>query len=134
MWIGMAVSWRSRSSSPRSSAPPPVSTIPRSMMSLASSGGHLSSVVFTESMIALTGSSIALRISSAVTTIVLGSPETRSRPRISACGSSRRGNADPTAILMSSAVRSPSISEYSFFTYVMIAASSCRRRCGSTGS
>ena len=41
-------------------------------------------------MIALTGSSIALRISSALTTIVFGRPETRSRPRISASARRRR--------------------------------------------
>ena len=81
-------------------------------------------MVLTASTIALTGSSIALRISSALTTIVLGRPLTRSRPRISACGSSGIGNAEPIAILISSAVRSPSMSEYSFFTYETIALSS----------
>ena len=86
------------------------------MTSPESSGGHLSRVVFTASTMALTGSSMALRISSALTTIVFGRPETRSRPRISACGSSGIGNAEPIAILISSAVRSPSISEYSFLT------------------
>jgi hypothetical protein len=64
----------------------------------------------------LTGSSIALRISSAPTVMVLGRPLTRSRPRISVLGSSGSGNAEPMAILISSEVRSPSISEYSFFT------------------
>ena len=48
----------------------------------------------------------------------------RSRPRISACGSSGIGNAEPMATLISSAVRSPSMSEYSFLTYWMIALSS----------
>ena len=86
------------------------------MMSPESSGGVRSSVVLTASTIALTGSSIARRISSAVTTTVRGRPVTRSRPRISACGSSGLGNAEPIAILISSAVRSPSMREYSFFT------------------
>ncbi len=94
------------------------------MMSPDSSGGHRSRVVRTASMIALTGSSTARRISAAETTMVLGSPETRSRPRISACGSSGTGNAEPTAILIPSAVRSPSSSAYSFLTYWMIALSS----------
>src|SRR5690606_40665354 len=62
--------------------------ISRSMMSPDSSGGHLSRVVFTASTTALTGSSIARRTSSAEITTVFGSPLTRSRPRISACGSS----------------------------------------------
>ena len=91
------------------------------MTSPASSGGQVSSVVFTASTIAPTGSSIALRISSAVTTIVFGRPLTRSRPRISACGSSGLGKAEPISTLISSAVRSPSSREYSFLTYAMTA-------------
>ena len=81
----------SADSSPRSRAPPPVSAMPRSMTSPASSGGHLSSVFLTASMIRLTGSSIARRTSAAEITMVLGRPLTRSRPRISACGSSVGG-------------------------------------------
>src|ERR1022692_964469 len=118
---GMPVSSRIRSSSPRSRAPPPVSTIPRSMTSPASSGGHLSSVVLTASTIRFSGSSIARRTSSAEISVVFGSPLTRSLPRISARGSSAEGNAEPIAILISSAVRSPSMSEYSFLPKVMIA-------------
>ncbi len=38
------------------------------------------------------------------------------KPRIVICVPSGIGKADPIAILISSAVRSPSISEYSFFT------------------
>jgi len=113
-WIGMLVSCLSRSSSPRSMAPPPVRTIPLSMTSAASSGGVRSRVFLTASTIWLTGSSIALRISSAPMVIVLGRPLTRSRPRMSVVGSSGRGNAEPRLILICSAVRSPSISEYSF--------------------
>ena len=94
------------------------------MMSPDSSGGVRSKVAFTAAMIACTGSSMARRISSAVTTMVRGKPLTKSRPRISACGSSGSGKADPIAILISSAVRSPSIKEYSFFTNAMIALSS----------
>ena len=41
------------------------------------------------------------------TVTVRGSPETMSRPRISASGSSVMGNAEPMVILTSSAVRSP---------------------------
>ncbi len=44
-----------------------------------------------------------------------------SRPRISASGSVGSGKADPRVILISSAVRSPSIREYSFFIHAMIA-------------
>ena len=84
------------------------------MMSAASSGGVLSSVTFTASTMADTGSSMASRISSVEMTIVLGRPVTRSRPRISACSSSLSGQAEPSAILISSAVRSPSARLYSF--------------------
>src|SRR3954449_7304055 len=94
MWIGIPVSCFSRSSRPRRRAPPPVRTMPRSMTSPESSGGVLSSVVLTASTIWLTGSSIALRISSLLTTIVLGRPETRARPRISACGSAGAGEGE----------------------------------------
>ena len=44
-----------------------------------------------------------------------------SRPRISASGSSGSGKAEPRVILTSSAVRSPSIREYSFFIHATIA-------------
>ena len=56
--------------------------------------------------------------------MVFGSPLTRSRPLISAIMSSGDGKADPTASLMASAVRSPSATEYSFFTWLMIDSSS----------
>ena len=114
----------SRSSRPRSSAPPPVSTMPRSMTSPASSGGHLSSVVFTASTIALTGSSMAWRISSAGDDDGLRQPGDQVAAADLGRSSSGSGNAEPIAILISSAVRSPSASEYSFLTYVMIAWSS----------
>ena len=86
------------------------------MMSPQSSGGVLSRVVLTASTIRVNGSSSALLISSAVTTIVRGNPVTRSRPRNSADVSSGVGNAVPTVVLISSAVLSPSIREYSFLT------------------
>ena len=57
----------------------------------------MSSVFLTASMIRLTGSSIARRTSAAEITTVFGRPLTRSRPRISACGSSAAGNAEPMA-------------------------------------
>ena len=53
-----------------------------------------------------------------------GSPETRSRPRISASRSSGPGNAEPRVILTSSAVASPSRSACSFFIQFVIARSS----------
>src|SRR6266699_2799943 len=124
MWMGRPVSSRSRSSMPLSNAPPPVSAIPRSMTSPASSGGHLSSVVLTASMIMLSGSSMAPRTSSEDISMVFGRPQTRSRPRISTFGSAAAGNAEPTEILMYSAVRSPSMSECAFLTKVMMAWSS----------
>ena len=96
-------------------------TIPRSIKSADSSGGVLSKVAFTAFTIAVTGSSRAFRISSDETTIVLGNPVEISRPRISASGSSRNGYAEPIAIFISSAVRSPSISEYSRLIQLMIA-------------
>ena len=43
-----------------------------------------------------------------------------SRPRTSASGSCGSGKAEPRVILISSAVRSPSIREYSFFIHAMI--------------
>ena len=52
---------------------------------------------------------------------VFGKPETMSRPRISASGSSGSGKADPRVIFTSSAVRSPSMREYSFFIHATIA-------------
>ena len=71
-------------------------------------------------MIACNGSSSAWRTSAEEMTTLRGSPLTMSRPRISASGSSGSGNAEPRATLISSAVRSPSISEYSFFIQLMI--------------
>ncbi|CAB4722184.1 unannotated protein [freshwater metagenome] len=93
------------------------------MMSPASSGGVWSSVVRTASTIACSGSSSAWRTSALDTTTVRGSPETMSRPRISASGSCGSGNAEPSVTLTSSAVRSPSMREYSFFIQATIAAS-----------
>ncbi|CAB5157188.1 unannotated protein [freshwater metagenome] len=77
-------------------------------------------MLFTALMIALTGSSIALRISAAETTIVLGRPVAKSRPRISASFSPASGYAEPIAILISSAVRSPKSSENSRLTQLII--------------
>ena len=122
--MGIPVSSCSRASSPCRRAPPPVRTMPCSMMSAASSGGVLSRVTLTASMMADTGSSMALRISSVETTTVFGSPVTRSRPRISACNSSSSGKAEPSAILISSEVRSPRARLYSFLMKEMMASSS----------
>ena len=71
------------------------------------------SACFTAPRIAWIGSSIASRISSGVSTTVLGMPLMRSRPRTSALYSSSVGNTEPMASLTSSAVRSPMASPYS---------------------
>ncbi len=86
------------------------------MMSEASSGGVRSSVSLIASMICTSGSSSAARTSSDVSTTVLGRPETRSRPRISAWTSSSSGYAEPISSLTSSAVCWPIRSLYSFLT------------------
>ena len=67
----------------------------------------------TLSMIELTTSSIDRRTSSGLSTMTRGSPLTRSRPRTSAWLSSAVGSAEPTATLISSAVRSPMAMPYS---------------------
>ena len=59
------------------------------MMSAASSGGVLSSVERIASMICATGSSSARRTSSDERITVFGRPVSMSRPRTSACTSSR---------------------------------------------
>ncbi len=69
------------------------------------------------------GSSIASLISGLESRIVFGNPVTRSRPRTSAEGSSAYGQAEPTASLSCSAVRSPMSTLYSFLTQSMIAVS-----------
>ena len=70
--------------------------------------------------IADTGSSSALRISAEVTKIVFGNPVAKSRPLISASGSPGSGKAEPIAILISSAVRSPNSRENSRLTQLII--------------
>jgi hypothetical protein len=77
----------------------------------------------TESTMADTGSSMARRTSSGERMIVLGRPLMRSRPRTSALISSRTADADPMAILMSSAVRSPMAMPYSRRMKAVMAAS-----------
>ena len=57
------------------------------------------------------------------TTIVFGTPSTRSRPLISSVSSSSSGNAEPSFILTSSAVRSPMRRLYLRLMYWMIASS-----------
>lgn len=59
-----------------------MSTIPLSIISADNSGGVFSSVPFTASIIAATVSASASLISSGVISIVLGSPVTKSRPRM----------------------------------------------------
>ena len=83
------------------------------MKSWLSSGGAFDRQRSTLSTMAVTGSSMAARTSSGDSTTVLGSPLIRSRPRTSACISPGIGSADPMAILISSAVRSPMAIPYS---------------------
>ena len=97
--------------------------MPRSMTSPASSGGHTSRVARTSSMICSTGPSMARRTSAEPTSTVLGRPVVRSRPRSRVVSSSRSGKTEPTATLMSSALRSPSSREYSALTWLMSASS-----------
>src|SRR6266568_4743658 len=104
---GMPISCCRRASSPRSSAPPPVSTTPRVTRSPASSGGQRSSVALTAPTMRAIGTAIALRNSSPAIVTLRGKPVPISRPRISARLGPATGNAEPTAILSSSAVRSP---------------------------
>ena len=67
---------------------------------------------------------------------VFGSPVSMSRPRTSACTSSRMRKAEPTSSLISSAVCWPISSLYSFLTWLMIASSisspPTRRLCETT--
>ena len=58
--------------------------MPRCRKSCDSSGGEAARHRMTESTICVTTSSIASRISAELSTTVLGSPDTRSRPRTSA--------------------------------------------------
>ncbi len=76
-------------------------------MSAASSGGVRSSVILTASTIELTVSASASRISSELTSIVLGTPASKSRPLTSIVVSRPEGYALPIVLLMTSAVRSP---------------------------
>ena len=68
--------------------------------------------------------------------IVFGRPVSRSRPRTSACTSSRIPQAEPISSLISSAVCWPISSLYSFLTWLMIASSisspPTRRLCETT--
>jgi len=83
---------------------------------VAASSGRAVQGALIESMIAVTGSSIACRISLSEIWMVFGRPDTRSRPGISASNSSCIGYTEAIASLIASEVRSPSRSEYSFFT------------------
>ena len=68
-------------------------------------------------------SSMASRTSSGERMTFLGRPDMRSRPRTSALNSSSVGHAEPMAILISSAVRSPMAMPYSRRIQVWMAAS-----------
>ena len=80
-------------------------------------------MVRTSSTICTTGVSMARRTSGDQIETTLGSPVTRSRPRTRVVSSSRSGKAEPAPILMSSALRSPSSSEYSLLTWATRASS-----------
>ena len=114
---GIPVSSASSRSRPRSSDPAPAIMIPRSTISAASSGGVRSSAIFTAATIPAIGSAIAARISVPVIGTARGNPDTRSRPRTAVICSSRCGHAEPTAILMLSAVRSPISRLYALRAY-----------------
>src|SRR5581483_10064682 len=120
---GNPVSCISRTSSFLSSAPPPVSTMPRSTMSADNSGGVRSSATRTALTIVATESASASRISSSVTTMVFGMPSIRFRPLISIVNSSSSGAAEPTSILICSAVRSPISRLYLRLMYCVTASS-----------
>ena len=111
-WQGMPVTWVSSVSRLRRSEPPPDITIPLSMMSLDSSGGVCSSTARTAVMIACSGCSIASVTSVEVMGMVRGRPAIMSRPLTSIVIGSSIGSAEPMAILISSAVRSPIIRLY----------------------
>src|SRR2546428_2162 len=81
--------------------------MPWSMTSATSSGGVSSIVSLMASTICSTDGSSASRICALVTSIDRGRPVSRSRPRKNVVTSSSSGYAEPIAILMSSAVRSP---------------------------
>ena len=93
-------------------------------MSDASSGGVSSSVSRTHSMIELTGSAMASRISALLSVMLLGSPDTRSRPRSSVYSSGSSGRAVPSSSLISSAERSPTARLCVLRVYAAIASSS----------
>src|SRR3990172_5157916 len=99
---GRPVSSRSLLSRFFRSAPPPVSTMPRSMMSAESSGGVRSSATLTALTMIASVSSKASRISSSLTTSVLGTPSIRFRPLISMVIGLSRREAGPISILTGS--------------------------------
>ena len=103
---GKPVSSRIRLSKFLSIDPPPVKTIPLSTISPESSGGVCSSATRIALMIVPTHSDKASRISSSVITRVLGIPSIKLRPLISTVTGSSRGKAEPTSILICSAVLS----------------------------
>ena len=77
----------------------------------------------TASTMVATGSARASRISSSVIERFLGTPSTRSRPLMSMRISSFSGKAEPTSILICSAVRSPISRLYLRLRYWMSASS-----------
>ena len=94
------------------------------MMSATSSGGVSSIVSLIVSTIWATDISIASRIWSAPTSTERGRPVSRSRPRrVTRWLSHSPGYADPIAILMSSAVRSPRNRLYSRRAYLTMSMS-----------
>ena len=92
-------------------------------MSAANSGGVSSNTFFTHCTIRSTGSCNASQVSFTTIFIVFGNPVNKSRPRISNSPLLTSRIAAPIFIFASSAVRSPIIMLYSFFTYLTIASS-----------
>ena len=108
---------------PRSSAPPPVSTIPASMISAASSGGVCSQCQLDR--VQNFRNVLTDRVPHLIRAYGGGlrRPLSRSRPFISCRSSPFPGCSEPICCLICSAVISPIIRLYFFFTYCTIALS-----------
>ena len=105
-YTGIPVSAATSSGKPRISVPPPARRMPSRAMSQASSGGVSSSVSRTACMISRAGPWIAALTSSLRSSMAVGRPVTRCRPRTSTAPPAAAA-AEPIAILIGSAVRDP---------------------------
>ena len=127
---GLSVEWTATShscannmSSPRSMLPPPVRNIPVSNMSCVNSGGASARQRRAVSAIERTVADIAWRTSSSVTLTSTVFPPASSRPVTTAAVPVELGNAEPIAILISSAAVSPIATPYRSRMWSWIAAS-----------